>query len=193
MNAILSLLTLLSLLAWFALYWRGGLTVFSDIRAALANRQTQLDAPLLIAATLLSAGILISCAWMTLSNQAGILPPVFQVAGFPITLVGILGMFYCRRFLGKFWTAETSLQSGHKIISSGPYGLVRHPIYSFAILAYLGAGLVFSAWWNLLLTAAIIFFYVIKTYDEDKFLIENLPGYAEYAQKVRCRLVRGVW
>lgn len=67
---------------------------------------------------------------------------------------------------------------------------MRHPIYSFAILAYLGAGLVFSTQWNFLLAAAIIMVYIVKTYDEDKYLIENLP---EYAKSVHYRLVLGMW
>lgn len=108
-------------------------------------------------------------------------------------LAGVLGMFYCCRFLGKFLTAETSLQNGHKIISSGPYGQVGHPIYSFSILAYLSVELVFSAGWNLLLAVAIIIAYIVKTYDKDHCLIENLPGYAKYAKKIRYRLVSGLW
>lgn len=194
MNHILPLLTILSLMIWFFLYWEGGLALYKDIHTALVNSRTPFDAPLLIAATLLGGGIMSTGIWMSISAPTGgLLPALFQFLGFPLTLIGIFGMFHCRRFLGKYWTPETGLQSNHKIISSGPYRFVRHPIYTYAIMTYFGAGLVFSSWWNLILVTAIIIVYVAKTYDEDTFLIQNLSGYAKYAKRVHFRLILGLW
>lgn len=108
-------------------------------------------------------------AWLVVLGLAMIVTVVFVTTGwvktFPetwlagvgclFTLTGIVGTFYCRAVLGKFWTAEAARQVNHAVIDYGPYSVARHPIYSFAILLYLGLGLVFPVWWNLLAAAGI--------------------------------------
>jgi len=109
------------------------------------------------------------------------------------SVIGIVGMFYCRHYLGRFWTAETTLMSGHQVVNRGPYGVVRHPIYSFAIAMYVGVGIVFPVWWNLLLVSAIAGAYALKAREEDRFLEEKLEGYREYKERVRYRIIPWVW
>jgi protein-S-isoprenylcysteine O-methyltransferase Ste14 len=102
-------------------------------------------------------------------------------------------MFHCRTVLGSFWTAETALTNQHQVVDEGPYGVVRHPIYSFAILMYAGVGLTFFSWWNCLLAGLVVLGYFLKSNVEDQFLKENLPGYGEYSQRVKQRIIPGVW
>ena len=109
-------------------------------------------------------------------------------------LAGAAGTFYARHYLGRFWTAETTVKADHRIIDHGPYGVVRHPIYTAAIGMYLGGGLAFATWWGLAAALFVIVGYVLKTRLEDDFLADRMaPGYGDYRRRVRYRLAPGVW
>lgn len=95
----------------------------------------------------------------------------------------------------RFFSGTVRIQSdrGHRVVSSGPYCWVRHPGYAGALLTYWATPLLLDALWAfapvLLLTAAL----VIRTKLEDETLQEQLPGYRDYAQRVRYRLAPGIW
>lgn len=186
-------LTLLILLFWLLVYWQGGFKILADIRSAIQTNVSRLDIFLLILLAVLGLVMTVTAALSTLGILLIPAPEWLTGLGLPLTLTGILGTFFCRAALGKFWTAETAKQDGHAIIDSGPYGVVRHPIYSFAISLYLGLGLVFPAWWNLLAAAGIAVAYALKARDEESFLESALKGYGEYKKRVRYRLLPGIW
>jgi len=107
-------------------------------------------------------------------------------------------------FLGlSFWVmAENTFLSGvvriqeergHHTISTGPYRYVRHPLYAGMLCMFWGMPLMLGSWWALLLGLLTGALFVIRTTLEDKTLQAELPGYTEYAQKVRYRLIPGVW
>ena len=85
------------------------------------------------------------------------------------------------------------LQDGQRVISNGPYRLVRHPMYSGTVLAWVGSALALGSWWMLIPAAAGIALFVWRTRHEDATLQEKLPGYAEYTRQTRYRLLPGVW
>jgi protein-S-isoprenylcysteine O-methyltransferase Ste14 len=90
-------------------------------------------------------------------------------------------------------TVRIQADRGHIVTSSGPYRLIRHPGYAGSMLYTLLVPLVLRSWWTFipaLLTIALI---IIRTKLEDQTLQEELPGYEEYAGRVRYRLVPGVW
>lgn len=80
-----------------------------------------------------------------------------------------------------------------KVIATGPYAVVRHPMYAGALPMLFGIPLALGSWWgelaNIVMTAAIM----LRLLDEEKFLVANLPGYREYRAKVKYRLVPLVW
>ena len=76
---------------------------------------------------------------------------------------------------------------------TGPYQFVRHPGYAGNILALFGIVLALSSVWTLMPTAVAIIISVIRTALEDRTLQEELPGYQDYAQRVRYRLIPGVY
>jgi protein-S-isoprenylcysteine O-methyltransferase Ste14 len=94
-----------------------------------------------------------------------------------------------------FFSAESRLQTerNQKVSSSGPYRFIRHPAYLAAILLWSTTGLMVESWWAVVpgLLAALMM--VIRTIYEDRMLTTELPGYAEYAQQVRYRLIPGFW
>ena len=82
---------------------------------------------------------------------------------------------------------------GHRVCDSGPYRIVRHPGYAGNILALLGIALALSSVWTLIPAAVALSITVIRTVLEDHTLQEELPGYREYAQRVRYRLIPGIY
>lgn len=82
---------------------------------------------------------------------------------------------------------------GHKVCATGPYRFIRHPMYVGVILAVLSIPLSLGSFYALIPAAFIILLFVVRTALEDKTLQKELPGYMEYAQKVRYRLIPGVW
>lgn len=79
------------------------------------------------------------------------------------------------------------------MVSTGPYAVVRHPMYSAALIMFFSMPLALRSWWGLLVLAPSVLVLAWRLLDEEKFLQKNLPGYTEYMQKVRYRLVPHVW
>jgi len=82
---------------------------------------------------------------------------------------------------------------GHKVCTTGPYRFVRHPMYVGVIFAIICIPLSLGSYYALILSALNIILFILRTALEDKTLREELPGYNEYAQKVRYRLFPGIW
>ena len=80
-----------------------------------------------------------------------------------------------------------------KVISTGPYAWVRHPMYSGALAMLFGTPVALGSWWGLIMFVPMTFAIVWRLRDEEKFLLRNLPGYEEYREKVRHRLLSFVW
>jgi protein-S-isoprenylcysteine O-methyltransferase Ste14 len=81
----------------------------------------------------------------------------------------------------------------HQVVSSGPYRFVRHPGYLGSILFFLSTSLLLGSWWALIPGAAAALLIVIRTALEDRTLHAELPGYADYVERVRYRLLPGIW
>jgi protein-S-isoprenylcysteine O-methyltransferase Ste14 len=104
--------------------------------------------------------------------------------------------FWCvfRVFKENAFTAATiEVAADQKVISTGPYALVRHPMYAGAFVLLIGMPLALGSAWGLLLFVAIALVIVWRLLDEEDFLVRNLPGYAAYRQQVRYRLIPRVW
>ncbi|BBB47225.1 methyltransferase family protein [Pelolinea submarina] len=125
-------------------------------------------------------------------------PPAFSLA---VRLVALLlyigGMAWSSLALieNSFFSGTVRLQSerGHKVVNSGPYAVMRHPGYSGALLTYLVTPVLLEAWWGFAAAVFLLIVLVIRTSLEDRFLQDNLPGYKDYAARVRYRLLPGVW
>jgi protein-S-isoprenylcysteine O-methyltransferase Ste14 len=95
----------------------------------------------------------------------------------------------------SFAAAVVRLQSerGHHVMSSGPYAFVRHPMYGAATVFMLGTALLLGSWWGVVMSPIFAILFGIRTRIEENTLTTGLPGYADYAARVRYRLVPGVW
>jgi protein-S-isoprenylcysteine O-methyltransferase Ste14 len=95
----------------------------------------------------------------------------------------------------RFFAAVVRIQSDrdHKVVTGGPYRVVRHPGYAGGIWAWLATPLMLGTLWAYIPALLTIAAMVVRTALEDQTLHSELPGYAEYAQHTRYRLLPGVW
>jgi protein-S-isoprenylcysteine O-methyltransferase Ste14 len=95
----------------------------------------------------------------------------------------------------RFFSSMVRIQTdrGHRVVSSGPYGWMRHPGYAGALLTYLATPIFLDSLWTYLPALFLTIALVIRTSLEDSTLRERLEGYRDYAGRVRYRLLPGVW
>jgi protein-S-isoprenylcysteine O-methyltransferase Ste14 len=82
---------------------------------------------------------------------------------------------------------------GQKVIATGPYAFVRHPMYTGVLVMILGVPLALDSWWGLAILILAVPILAWRILDEEKLLEEDLPGYMDYEQKVRYRLAPYLW
>lgn len=92
-----------------------------------------------------------------------------------------------------FTAATIQLESDQKVITTGPYAIVRHPMYAGSLLYLVAMPVALGSWWGLVVFVAILPFLAWRLFDEEHFLSKNLAGYAEYCAKVRWRLLPHVF
>ncbi len=109
-----------------------------------------------------------------------------------VVLLGYLIFFQVLK-ANSFASRVVEVETGQKVISSGPYAIVRHPMYIGVFLVYLFSPLALGSFWAMLPAASILFVLVFRILGEEKILARDLPGYREYMAKVKFRLIPGVW
>ena len=85
------------------------------------------------------------------------------------------------------------VEDGQPVVSTGPYALVRHPMYAAALPMFLGMPPALGSWWGLGPFLAIMPALIWRLLDEERYLVAHLDGYASYRERVRYRLIPGVW
>jgi protein-S-isoprenylcysteine O-methyltransferase Ste14 len=116
------------------------------------------------------------------------------IAGYGLLCVGFflsIWVYRVNRFAEP--TVRIQTERGHKVIDTGPYALVRHPLYLGALWMCIGIPLALGSLWALGPAGVGIVVLVVRTVLEDRTLQEELEGYREYASRVRYRLIPGVW
>ena len=120
------------------------------------------------------------------------LPPYLALAGDVLVALGFLAVFFVFKE-NPFTSATIELAPDQKVISTGPYALVRHPMYAAALVMLLGIPIALGSWWGLLVILVMMPALIWRLFEEEKFLSRNLSGYVEYQNKVRYRLIPLVW
>jgi protein-S-isoprenylcysteine O-methyltransferase Ste14 len=120
------------------------------------------------------------------------MPPLVALAGDVLVVLGLLGIFFVFRE-NSFASATIELAQDQKVISTGPYAAIRHPMYAGGLVMMLGMPIALGSAWGLPIIAAMIPVLIWRLLDEEKFLASHLPGYIEYQNKTRYRLIPLVW
>jgi protein-S-isoprenylcysteine O-methyltransferase Ste14 len=92
-----------------------------------------------------------------------------------------------------YGSATVEIAQDQEVISTGPYAIVRNPMYSSAAVYFIGLSLALGSYWGLIPAILMILGLVWRLFDEEKFLAQNLPGYTDYCAKVRWHLIPGVF
>ena len=92
-----------------------------------------------------------------------------------------------------FTSATIEVADQQRVISTGPYAVIRHPMYAGAFIMLLGIPLALGSWWAFIFIILLFAAIVWRLLEEERFLSKNLPGYTAYRQKVRYRLIPYVW
>lgn len=122
------------------------------------------------------------------------LPPWVNGFGYVGVVTGLAVIFLAMRantFL--FPIVKVHREGGHHVIMSGPYGFIRHPMYVGFITYTLSLPVLLGSLWALVPSALVVALLFVRTHLEDKMLHTELDGYADYAKRVRYRIVPGIW
>lgn len=144
--------------------------------------------PILGAAILLVAGLDERFSWST-GFKAWL-----QWLGVALIVPAYL-LFSSAMAANRFFSSVVRIQAdrGHTVISSGPYRFIRHPGYAGNGLSSLGICLLLASWWSFIPAFLLLVVLVWRTSLEDRTLQAELPGYSDYARRVRYRLLPGIW
>ncbi len=119
-------------------------------------------------------------------------PPWLSIFGDVLIIVSIW-MVYRVFKENSFGSSTVEVSSEQKVVSTGPYSVVRNPMYSSAAVYFVGLSLALGSYWGLVAAFLTILGLVWRLLDEERFLSESLPGYKEYCSKVRWHLVPGIF
>jgi protein-S-isoprenylcysteine O-methyltransferase Ste14 len=119
-------------------------------------------------------------------------PTSFVILGDILIALSYLAFYFVLRE-NTYAASTIQVEENQRVISTGPYALVRHPMYAGALILMLGVPLALGSWWGLLLFIPNLAVILWRLLDEERFLSENLAGYTEYKNRVRYRLVPFVW
>jgi protein-S-isoprenylcysteine O-methyltransferase Ste14 len=123
--------------------------------------------------------------WSTVPVWVSVLGDVLVVAGLGLTMLVVIQNAYA--------AATVTVETGQKVASGGVYKFVRHPMYVGTLIMMVGIPLALGSYWGLLFVIPGVLVLVFRILDEEALLTQELPGYREYAQRVRYRLVPNVW
>ncbi len=124
-------------------------------------------------------------SWSTVPVAVVVIGNILVFAGLTLAEVVVIQNNYA--------AATIAVEADQPVVSTGLYGMVRHPMYVGALIMMIGMPLGLGSYWGLLTLIAGVLFFVARITDEEVALHEELDGYDEYMQKVHYRLVPGVW
>ena len=194
--------------AWVLLIGSGGLGLVSALiiarhdpqlirermRGPIQSKQKPWDKVLLAVVMVLCIAMFVVAGLDAVRYRTSHMPLWLEVLGAAGIALGIYTFHIVMR-TNSYATAVVRIQDerGHQVISTGPYAFVRHPMYSGAILYFLGIALLLGSWYAVAIAAVLVALFGLRAVWEENTLIDELPGYAVYAQRVRYRLIPGIW
>lgn len=104
-----------------------------------------------------------------------------------------LYIYYRVMRVNSYASSNIQVEKDQKVITAGPYAIVRHPMYAGALIFLIGTPLALGSLWALLMIVIFFFVFVIRIRDEEKVLAKDLTGYTDYMKKVRWRLIPGIF
>jgi protein-S-isoprenylcysteine O-methyltransferase Ste14 len=119
-------------------------------------------------------------------------PTYISLMGDALVAIGFLIVFFVVK-VNTYAASTIQVAEGQKVVSTGLYTYIRHPMYAGSFPILIGTPLGLGSWWGLYALIVFVPALIWRLVDEENFLRKNLPGYTEYSDKVRYRLVPYVW
>jgi protein-S-isoprenylcysteine O-methyltransferase Ste14 len=119
-------------------------------------------------------------------------PPAVTIFGNVLTILSFLFMFWVIK-VNSYAASNVRVEKGQKVIDTGPYAYVRHPMYAGAVWLFVAIPLALGSWWWTLLTVLCLPILLWRLLDEERVLRRDLQGYTEYSRRVRYRLIPYLW
>src|SRR5262245_60492622 len=205
---IVGLAALLFIPAWTLDYWQawlfmavfvctsGAITVYLAIRdpKLLERRMNVGPRAEKEPAHLATLGFIVTIVFPVLDHRFGwsAVPASVSVLGDALIALAFLFIFFVFR-QNSYGASTIQIAEGQTVISTGPYAFVRHPMYAGALVMLIGTPLALGSWWGLFAVLLILPVLIWRLLDEERFLRQNLSGYAEYQTKVKYRLLPFIW
>ena len=161
------------------------MTVGPTAEKETSQKRIQTAASVFVCAVFVVSAVDHNFRWSTL-------PRSVELAGDALVVIGFAVMFLAFR-ANAFAAATVAVEAEQKVVSTGLYALVRHPMYSGALLLFVGTPLALGSWFGLVPAACLAATIVWRLIDEEAYLARNLAGYQDYRGKVTSRLVPGLW
>ena len=140
---------------------------------------------LLLVASFIVAGLDCRFGWSNVSSSIVIVASVVLLVGYALYAEVLRENVYLSRVV--------EVQEGQRVIDTGLYGIVRHPMYFAVTLLYLTIPLVLGSWWALLVISPCVILLALRIKNEEQVLHQGLPGYTDYTERVRYRMIPWVW
>lgn len=140
---------------------------------------------LLLVASFIVSGLDYRFGWSHVSNIIVIIASVVLLVGYALYAEVLRENVYLSRVV--------EVQEGQRVIDTGLYSIVRHPMYFAVTLLYLAIPLVLGSWWALLVMSPCVLLLALRIKNEEQVLHQGLPGYTNYTKRVRYRMIPWVW
>jgi protein-S-isoprenylcysteine O-methyltransferase Ste14 len=194
-------------------YWQGWLFlgVFAASAVGFTLYLARYDRPLLerrlkagpqheqersqkIIVSLVIATFVASLVWSALDYRFRFSPvaPWVTVLGDLVIVLSFLFMFWVIK-VNSYAASTIQVEADQKVIDTGPYAYVRHPMYAGAVWLFVGMPLALGSWWPIGLTVVVVPVLLWRLLDEERILARDLRGYSEYRKRVRYHLIPYVW
>jgi protein-S-isoprenylcysteine O-methyltransferase Ste14 len=213
LRMMLVLAVLIFLPAWTVHYWQGWLCLFVFFACALGITLYLMKYDPMLLKRRMSAGAsaekkksqkiiqtLSAIAFIAMFVVSAfdhrfvwsIVPAYAVIAGDVLIVLGFAFVFWVFQ-VNTFTSGIIEVAAEQTVASTGPYGLVRHPMYLGALIMLLGIPIALGSWWGMISLVPMTVVVVWRLLDEEAFLVRNLPGYVEYIATVRYRLAPFLW
>jgi len=130
-------------------------------------------------------GLDVRFGWSNVPSWVSLVADVLVLTGY-MTFVWVLT-------INSYLSRVVEVEAGQKVVTAGPYAIVRHPMYAGISLMYIASPVALGSFWALIPAVFIVPILVARLRNEEQVLRRDLPGYAEYTQKVKYRLLPGIW